>query len=95
MSETVYLQSDWCQRRFSEYRILIGNLQPPKYSIPHHRIPSYTDTHSLFFQFYHIKQLTTMGRSRGNSEQAKLKRRLLNERYRANVVMAERNRERN
>ena len=36
-----------------------------------------------------------MGRPRGDSEQAKLKKRLRNERYRGNLVMAERNREKN
>jgi hypothetical protein len=34
-----------------------------------------------------------MGRTKGDPEQAKLKKRLRNERYRSNVVMAERNRE--
>jgi hypothetical protein len=27
VSETLYSRSDWCQRRFTESRILIGNLQ--------------------------------------------------------------------
>jgi hypothetical protein len=36
-----------------------------------------------------------MGRPKGNSEQGKLKKRLRNERYRANIITAERNREKN